>query len=208
MDTLQCTLDFDSPSQTIPIGFCQCGCGQRTRISHKTDNRAGWIKGHPLRFIYGHNVTKVNSIQNIWDRVNVGTPDECWLWTTSRDSHGYGIFSGNYRKIRVTRCVYDLCYGIKNPKSEICHACDVPLCCNPLHLFEGSHLDNMRDKVSKNRHLRGSATKGSILNETQIPEIRTLLSNGYTTVEIGKKFGVSPAAIRSIRRGKNWKHVP
>jgi len=37
-------------------GFCECGCGWRTRIAARTDSRFGWIKGEPLRFILGHNM--------------------------------------------------------------------------------------------------------------------------------------------------------
>lgn len=40
----------------IPYGYCQCGCGQQTKIA--TYNRAarGWIRGEPLRFVPGHNM--------------------------------------------------------------------------------------------------------------------------------------------------------
>jgi len=36
------------------VGMCECGCGQRTRIADKTDRAKGWIRGNPLRFIFGH----------------------------------------------------------------------------------------------------------------------------------------------------------
>jgi hypothetical protein len=39
----------------IPLGTCQCGCGQSTTIATKTTTREGWIKGQPKRFISGHN---------------------------------------------------------------------------------------------------------------------------------------------------------
>lgn len=34
--------------------LCECGCGEPTRISPKTDTRLGHRKGQPLRFINGH----------------------------------------------------------------------------------------------------------------------------------------------------------
>ena len=37
-------------------GFCQCGCGQRTKIAKGTDKRKGWVKGQPKSFINGHNM--------------------------------------------------------------------------------------------------------------------------------------------------------
>jgi len=35
-------------------GFCQCNCGQRTNLAHRTDPDLGWIKGEPLRFLMNH----------------------------------------------------------------------------------------------------------------------------------------------------------
>ncbi len=38
----------------IPVGYCQCGCGQRTSITTHTDRRVGAVKGQPRRFVMGH----------------------------------------------------------------------------------------------------------------------------------------------------------
>lgn len=40
---------------TIPLGLCQCGCGQRTTLIAKNDPAQGRVKGTPNRFISGHN---------------------------------------------------------------------------------------------------------------------------------------------------------
>jgi len=42
-------------SAGIPIGLCQCGCGQAAPIAKKTDTARERIKGQALRFIKGHN---------------------------------------------------------------------------------------------------------------------------------------------------------
>ena len=39
---------------SIPVGLCQCGCGQKTTISSRTQRRYGWIKGVPKEFVLGH----------------------------------------------------------------------------------------------------------------------------------------------------------
>lgn len=39
----------------VPIGFCHCGCGQRTRINRCTRTERGVLKGMPSRFVSGHN---------------------------------------------------------------------------------------------------------------------------------------------------------
>lgn len=63
---------------SIPEGYCQCGCGEKTRIPGNNDRSKGWIKGKPLRFITGHNLAKgaehnrynggltYNKIRNRW----------------------------------------------------------------------------------------------------------------------------------------------
>lgn len=41
----------------IPLGYCQCGCGQKTNIATRTTNKYGWIKGEPFKCIVGHNAS-------------------------------------------------------------------------------------------------------------------------------------------------------
>lgn len=44
--------------KVIPYGYCQCGCGRKTKIAHKTIKGLKWIKGEPTRFINGHNKSR------------------------------------------------------------------------------------------------------------------------------------------------------
>ena len=37
-----------------PVGYCRCGCGRRTKIATKTDERLGHVKGQPLPYVRGH----------------------------------------------------------------------------------------------------------------------------------------------------------
>jgi hypothetical protein len=43
-----------SPNQSIPRGFCQCGCGQKTNLAPCADKRGKVLKGEPLRFLPWH----------------------------------------------------------------------------------------------------------------------------------------------------------
>jgi hypothetical protein len=39
----------------IPLGLCQCGCGQKTKIAKETDPQWKTQRGKPRRFCRGHN---------------------------------------------------------------------------------------------------------------------------------------------------------
>lgn len=40
---------------TIPYGFCQCGCGQKTPIAKRTRHDLGHIRNTPTKYMRGHN---------------------------------------------------------------------------------------------------------------------------------------------------------
>jgi hypothetical protein len=40
--------------ETIPVGYCQCGCGGKTSLAQRTVAKFGHIKGQPVRYICGH----------------------------------------------------------------------------------------------------------------------------------------------------------
>jgi len=50
---------------TIPIGLCQCGCRQITKIAARTDMGRSWKKGEPFRFIFGHRFRKLTNYKKI-----------------------------------------------------------------------------------------------------------------------------------------------
>jgi len=49
-------------------GYCQCGCGQKTKVA-KYDHH-GQISGEPLKFIHGHNARMSNHYAWIGGRIN------------------------------------------------------------------------------------------------------------------------------------------
>lgn len=139
--------------------------------------------------------------------------DECWLWTGTTNSYGYGQLSINNRKRVATHIAWELTNGPVPDGLHMCHHCDNPPCVNPSHLFPGTRSDNMQDMQSKGRITRnpvkGSDQPNSKLVESDIPIIRNrYAAGGVTTYEIAKDYGVDPAIIQGIIRRKRWKHVP
>lgn len=44
---------------TILQGYCQCGCGRKTRIATSNSFTEGYIKGKPFRYIQGHHQSRI-----------------------------------------------------------------------------------------------------------------------------------------------------
>lgn len=77
---------------------------------------------------------------------------DCWVWTGWVTHNGYGekMYKGKQR--RVHRLMYELHHGPVPADMDVCHTCDVRLCCNPAHLWVGTRKQNMEDCLAKKRH--------------------------------------------------------
>lgn len=75
----------------------------------------------------------------------------CWNWLAGKDKNGYGKIVINKRHLMVHRASYYYFVGPFEQDKLICHKCDNPSCINPDHLFIGTWLSNMQDKVNKGR---------------------------------------------------------
>jgi predicted XRE-type DNA-binding protein len=106
---------------------------------------------------------------------------------------------------------YELFHGKLIPdKMFICHKCDNPPCCNPNHLFIGTHQDNMDDKVKKHRqaHSIGELSGRARHNWEIINKIRKLWkTDKYTQQQLGLIFEIDQANISEIILNKKW-HDP
>lgn len=93
-------------------------------------------------------------------KVQQRSPEECWLWTAAVTGNGYGHFAVGprigRRFIRAHRFAWKLFRGEIPNGLHVLHRCDNRLCCNPSHLFLGTNVDNVADKVAKNRQARVS----------------------------------------------------
>ncbi len=135
----------------------------------------------------------------------------CWLWTRGQDKDGYGHFSIKHKIYRAHRMSYILHIG-KIPRGcFVCHACDVPACVNPEHLFIGTVLDNYRDSVKKGRrnHVgqKGINNWACKLTDEQVEAIRRLRAAGMRLREISSMFDMSISRISQITTRKAWTHV-
>lgn len=81
----------------------------------------------------------------------------CWLWTRSRDQHGYGRLRISRTFVeKVYRLAYELWVGPIPDGLEIDHLCRKPPCFNPTHLEAVTHGVNLvRARAAMTHCLRG-----------------------------------------------------
>src|SRR4029077_12876591 len=139
------------PDWPFGFGFCCCGCGAKTKIIKQTKRMYGHIKGQPLRYVYGHNVShpKKSLASRFWPNVAIGGLEQCWEWQLCRDWGGYGITTGeDGKRLTAHRASWILTRG-KDSHLCILHQCDNPPCVNPCHLFLGTSEENSYDRSAK-----------------------------------------------------------
>lgn len=144
---------------------------------------------------------------DIWDRLKLGSPQECWPFLGAIDSRGYGHLRVGPKTYRAHRVAYAEAYGaIPAGKgyhgAVVRHACDNRLCCNPNHLKLGTHADNMADMRERGRRkgiASGEKNGRAVLTDDQVREIR---ADPRGKVKLSREYGVSPAQIQRIRAGK------
>lgn len=135
-----------------------------------------------------------------------GGQEACWIWQ-GYVSRGYGSVSMNGRPVRAHRAAWLLTRGEIPCGLFLCHSCDQPLCCNPSHLWLGTHTDNVRDCVAKGRHAHGETAKTAKLSEAQALEIVRLMGTREPRASIARRFGVTVHALYRITGGRSWKHL-
>jgi hypothetical protein len=155
-------------------------------------------------------------VKNFWAKMDksgpphprLGTP--CWIWQGADTHHGtysYGYGKLGNKSYLAHRRAFTLATGIEPGKLYVCHKCDVPLCCNPDHLFLGTQLDNMKDAATKGRlrYARGEQSS-SELSETVAQQILDLKGQ-MQQKDIAAKFGVSKQLVSRIHRRVCWRHL-
>ena len=130
----------------------------------------------------------------------------CWECTShATDSSGYPVAIRGGTWDRIHRH-YHRKFNGKIPKGKVVrHSCDNKKCINPAHLITGTHSDNVRDRVERDRSAKGENNGRSKLKKSEVLEILT--DTITPKMVLARQHGVDPKVIRDIKQGKTWKHV-
>lgn len=179
-----------SQDQSIPYGYCHCGCGEKTKLAATTQKKIGHVRGQPQRFVYGHQRRSSPRPYEVEDR---GHDTPCWIWQWTTNEQGYGKISGKGTTTRAHRVYYEKKFGPIPEGMFLDHLCRNRACVNPEHLEPVTPAENAR---------RGSRT---ILNPSKVREIRS--RGDESKHDLAAEFGVTHWAIDSVLRYRNWKDV-
>lgn len=143
-----------------------------------------------------------------WTRVDrSGGPDACWEWQGAKQATGYGNLQIDGRSVRAHRLAWSLAHGPVPDGMLVCHRCDNRPCCNPAHLFLGTHAENLADMAAKGRSSRGSHRPATTLTVKDVRGIRARVAAGEPRSAVARDHGISNSAVSMIVRRKTWKHV-
>jgi predicted XRE-type DNA-binding protein len=135
----------------------------------------------------------------------------CWAWTGSKNKQGYGKIKFLGADWMAHRLSYELRKGPTPKNMMVCHSCDNPECTNPQHLFLGSALENMQDKMAKGRHRgakSGAKHHKSKLKGDDVIAIRQIYARkDMNQRQLGVLFGVCQSEISQIVTFKKWKEL-
>ena len=168
--------------------------------------------------------------QDFWKHVDRTVLVGCWPWSASLGDEGYGRVRYQGKEWRASRLAWALTHGDPGPLCVL-HHCDNPPCCNPNHLFLGTHKDNMQDSTRKGRHprnktgylpsgarhhsalrpevvARGERNGSAKLTEASVLAIRREHAAGVSWRNLASAFNVAKGTIGFIVHRKTWAHLP
>ena len=141
--------------------------------------------------------------------------NSCWNWSACIMDGGYGLFAIKRKPKKAHRVSYEIYVGKITDNLHVLHTCDNRKCVNPNHLFLGTNLDNVQDKMKKGRIVPsfGGKNGSSKLDEKKIIEIRSKYiplknkSGPGSLSFLAKEYGVYASTIWGIVKRRTWTHV-
>lgn len=145
----------------------------------------------------------------------------CLEWTGSLEKNGYARFFHKNIRWHAHRAAFVCEYGSIPAFTMICHTCDNRKCVNHEHIYAGSHTDNVRDMVQRDRlsrgqkhslTMKGKIKKGndchfSVLNSNKVIMIRELYKIFPNCCYLSRLLDINRKTIDDIINKKSWGHL-
>jgi hypothetical protein len=165
----------------------------------------GYVSGRKncSRACYRHKTPR----ERFMEKVSVNS-NGCWMWT-STNQNGYAAMWYEGRTRLVSKISWFLFKG-EWPKLFMLHKCDIPMCVNPEHLFDGTALNNMLDKTAKGRNNPpvGERAGQAKLTEEKVLDMRSKYATGnFTQRKLADIFEVGYKAVCKIVHRQRWRHI-
>jgi hypothetical protein len=153
--------------------------------------------------------TPEQTVAAFWKRVDRRGDEDCWNWIgwiqklPKGSGGGYGKFSlSKYKTCLPHRFSYELANGPIPKGMLVCHRCDNRACCNPKHLFLGSHKDNSQDAVRKGHMPSADKSPSATLTDNEFKEIERRYKPRIGVGGLAREFGINPRYVWAIGHRK------
>lgn len=125
---------------------------------------------------------------NFWARVDKS--GDCWIWTGSKTTAGYGNLTWNNKGHYAHRVAYEDANGVIGEGLHLDHLCRVRACVRPDHLEAVTQAENIRRGAGPYGPVRTTCKHG---HDVSIPE------NVYTTPSGHRRCKVCAHALEARR---------
>jgi hypothetical protein len=147
-------------------------------------------------------MTDEQRVTNFWNNIDRQSENECWNWLRKSVHDGYGRTTFKGVPMAAHRIAFEIYHN--RPIADgmiLCHSCDNRLCCNPLHLREGTHKDNSDDKYARGRaaSAKGDRNGRSKITNAMADVIRLRYSQErITQTQLAKEYGLHQCSVSEI----------
>jgi hypothetical protein len=144
-----------------------------------------------------HNIISMIDHPRVEPEPNSG----CWLWVGARGPNGHGIIRQGQIADLAHRISWRAEHGPIPCDKWVLHKCNNASCCNPDHLYLGTHADNMRDMKMSNRR------KGKCASKLTAEKVIRIRSDVRPQSIIAADYGIGQDHVSRIKARKTWSHI-